>query len=110
MREERDLSQMTVLTRHEQLRPFFDALESVYHVRALKQITVQRIDRNFIEQSERGWGRASLSTLASTLRSFFRYAEVQRWCQSGLAATIDSPTLYAQESLPPGRHGARCEH
>lgn len=102
MREERDLSQMTILTRHEQLRPFFDVLECVYHVRTLKQITVQHIDRYFIEQSERGWGRASLSTLASTLRSFFRYAEAQRWCQSGLAAAIDSPTLYAQESLPRG--------
>jgi site-specific recombinase XerD len=102
MCEERDLSQMTIKTRHEQLRPFFDTLERVRHLHMLKQVTPQHIDRYFVEQSERGWSRASLSTLAGTLCSFFHYAEAQRWCRSGLAAAIDSPTLYAQESLPRG--------
>lgn len=102
MCEERGLSHMTILTRHEQLRPFFDAIERVRHVHALKQITPQHIDRYFISQSENGWSRASLSTLADTLRSFFRYAEAQRWCRSGLAAAIDSPTIYSKESLPRG--------
>jgi site-specific recombinase XerD len=102
MREERGLSQMTIQTRHEQLRPFLDTLEHDRHVRSLTQITPRHIDRYFIEQSNSGWSRASLSTLAGSLRSFFHYAEMQRWCQSGLAAAIDSPTLYAQESLPRG--------
>jgi len=102
MCEERGLSHMTILTRHEQLRPFFDAIECVRHVHALNQITPQHIDRYFISQSENGWSRASLSTLADTLRSFFRYAEAQRWCRSGLAAAIDSPTIYSKESLPRG--------
>ena len=102
MREERGLSNMTIQTRHEQLRPFLHALESVRHLISLEQIAPRHIDRYFIEQSHNGWGRASLSTLAGTLRSFFHYAETQHWCPRGIAAAIDAPTLYAQESLPRG--------
>jgi site-specific recombinase XerD len=102
MREERGLSPQTILTRHEQLRPFLDTLEHIRHVRSLQQITPQCIDRYLLEQSKNGWSRASLFTLAGTLRSFFHYAEMQRWCRSGLAAATDAPTLYAQESLPRG--------
>jgi site-specific recombinase XerD len=102
MHEEQGLSPMTILTRHEQLRPFLDRLERIRHLRSLSQITPRCIDRYFIEQSQNGWSRRSLSTLAGTLRSFFHYAEMQRWCRSGLAAAIDAPTLYALESLPRG--------
>jgi site-specific recombinase XerD len=101
MREERGLSPMTILTRHEQLRPFLDTLQT-RRVRSLGQITPRCIDRYLIEQSDNGWSRRSLSTLAGTLRSFFYYAEMQRWCRSGLAGSIDAPTLYALESLPRG--------
>jgi len=102
MREERGLSPRTILTRHEQLRPFLDTLEHDRHVRSLQQITPQCIDRYLVEQSKNGWSRASLFTLAGTLRSFFHYAETQRWCRRGLAAATDAPTVYAQESLPRG--------
>jgi site-specific recombinase XerD len=102
MREERGLSPLTILTRHEQLRPFLHTMEHIRHVRSLQQITPQCIDRYLVEQSENGWSRASLFTLAGTLRSFFHYAEMQRWCRSGLAAATDAPTLYAQEGLPRG--------
>jgi len=102
MSEERGLSPVTIKTRREQLRPFLDTLEQHYDVRSLKQITLGHIDRYFIEQSENGWSRASLATLAGTLRSFFRYAQMRRWCPNGLADAIDAPTLYAQEGLPRG--------
>lgn len=102
MREERGLSPQTVRTRHEQLRPFLDTIEHDRRLRSLRQITPQCIDRYLIEQSEKGWSRASLFTLTGTLRSFFHYAEMKRWCPSGLAAATDAPTLYAQESLPRG--------
>ena len=102
MREERGLSPMTILTRREQLCPFFERLERLRRVRSLQQVTPQHIDRYFIEQSQNGWTRASLATLAGTLRSFFYYAEAQCWCQKGLAAAIDAPRLYAQEGLPRG--------
>jgi site-specific recombinase XerD len=102
MREERGLSPMTILTRREQLRPFFDRLARIRRVRSLQEVTLRHIDRYFMEQSQHGWSRASLATLAGTLRSFFYYAEAQRWCRSGLAAAIDAPRLYALEGLPRG--------
>jgi site-specific recombinase XerD len=102
MREERGLSPMTILTRREQLCPFFERLERLRRVRSLQQVTLRHIDRYFIEQSQNGWSRASLATLAGTLRSFFYYSEAQCWCQKGLAASIDAPRLYAQEGLPRG--------
>lgn len=102
MREERGLSPGTILTRHEQLRPFLDTLEHGRRVHSLQQITPQHIDQYLVEQSKNGWCRTSLFTLAGTLRSFFHYAEIQHWCRGGLAAAIDAPTVYAQESLPRG--------
>jgi len=102
MREERGLSPLTIRTRHEQLPPFFDTLEHDRHLRSLQQITPQCIDRYLVEQSENGWSRLSLFTLTGTLRSFFHYAEMRRWCPSGLAVGTDSPTIYALESLPRG--------
>jgi len=57
----------------------------------------------FIERKgNQGWKRSSLSCLASSLRSFFRYAEGQGWCEPGIAAVIKSPRLYAQEGIPEG--------
>jgi len=102
MREERGLSPMTILTRREQLHPFFTRLARTRRVRSLQEVTLRHIDRYFMEQSQHGWSRASLATLAGTLRSFFYYAEAQRWCRSGLAAAIDAPRLYALEGLPRG--------
>jgi site-specific recombinase XerD len=102
MLEEQGLSPMTIRTRHEQLRPFLDTIEHNRRLRSLRQITPRCIDRYLVEQSEKGWSRASLFTLAGTLRSFFHYAEMKRWCPGGLAAAIEAPTLYAQEGLPRG--------
>ncbi|WP_081716363.1 tyrosine-type recombinase/integrase [Paraburkholderia mimosarum] len=42
-----------------------------------------------------------MHTLADALRSFFRYAQAQRWT-TGDAAAITSPRRYAQEGLPLG--------
>src|SRR5712691_13177439 len=43
-----------------------------------------------------------MQAYATVLRSFFRYAEHQGWCAPGLAATIRSPRLFADASLPKG--------
>ena len=43
-----------------------------------------------------------MAALASDLRSFFRYAEGQHWCDTGMAVAIDSPRLYTAERLPRG--------
>jgi site-specific recombinase XerD len=68
----------------------------------VEQIRVRHVDRYLVRQSDRGWTRASLATLATDLRSFFHYAEAQHWCKAGIAAAIDSPRLYSDEGLPRG--------
>jgi site-specific recombinase XerD len=102
VRHEQGLSEQTILMRRYQLCRFFSVLQRVNRLRSLRDITPRHIDRYLVEESENGWSRRTLSTLASTLRSFFHYAEAQHWCQSGLAAAIDSPRLYAQEGVPRG--------
>jgi integrase/recombinase XerD len=46
--------------------------------------------------------RASMQGYAYHLRSFFRYAETQGWCQPGIAAGIQSGRVYRGETLPAG--------
>ena len=39
---------------------------------------------------------------ANALRAFFRFAEARGWCRKGLAASIRSPRVFSQASLPLG--------
>jgi hypothetical protein len=75
MREEQGLSATTIDTRLERVRHFLTMLPE--HVRSLRHITVRHIDRYLVHQSDRGWSRASLGALASTLRRFIRFAEAR---------------------------------
>jgi site-specific recombinase XerD len=100
LREERGLSPVTISTRCERLKWFFASLQP--HQDSLRKVSVADVD-SFIEmKGNQGWKRSSLSCLASSLRSFFRYAEGQGWCESGIAAVIESPRLYAREGIPEG--------
>ena len=99
MRDERGLSPVTITTRYQQLTNF---LEATWRPGiSLSAISVKDVDAYLAHQGNQGWSRASLHTLASTLRSFFRYAEGQKWC-SAIAAAIEAPRLFAQEGLPLG--------
>ena len=100
MRAERGLSAVTIETRRQQISRFLSRLPRT--VRSLDAITLLDVDRHLIDRSKHGWSRASLATLASSLRAFFRYAEAQRWCEQGFADGIDSPRIYADEGLPRG--------
>ncbi len=100
MRDERGLSPVTITTRCDRLSWFFAALRS--QRASIRAITIDDVDA-FIEAKHRqGWSRASLAALTGDLRSFFRYAEAQHWCGSGIAAAIDAPRLYMREGIPQG--------
>jgi site-specific recombinase XerD len=107
MRDERGLSTVTIDTRRQQIGRFLSELPPT--VRSLDAITLRDVDRHFIERSNHGWTRASLATLASSLRAFLRYAEVQHWCKQGFADAIDSPRIYADEGLPRGPDWSQVE-
>jgi site-specific recombinase XerD len=100
MREEQGLSACTIATRIERVGAFLTALPQ--DVRSLHRVTVCHIDSYLIRQNNRGWTRRSMGSLASSLRSFFRFAEAQRWCRAGITEAIECPRIYADEGLPRG--------
>jgi site-specific recombinase XerD len=69
--------------------------------RALDALTIHDVDTYLAYQGNRGWSRASLHALASTLRNFFRYAEGQGWA-TNVASGIEAPVVYREEGLPLG--------
>jgi integrase len=108
MRSERGLSPITVYTRCLRIGEFLGRVcpeaRGVGHV-ALAQID-EAIARKGVQD---GCTRASIRTYAYILRSFFRYAEAQGWCASGLAAGILPPRVYTGESLPSGPTWAQVQ-
>jgi site-specific recombinase XerD len=98
--DERGLSPVTISTRCERLSWFFDYLNS--RIDSLCSITIADIDDFIKEKGNNGWKRSSLASLASDLRSFFRYAGGQCWCDPKIADVIESPRIYTREGLPEG--------
>jgi site-specific recombinase XerD len=47
----------------------------------------------------RHFGRVTVQTHASSLRSFFQLAELRGWCRTGIAASIMAPRVFQDESL-----------
>ncbi len=100
MREERGLSPVTIFTRCERLNWFFSSLPRGRDT--LHAITPLDIDAFIESKGKDGWTRASMSALASSLRSFFKFAEARGWCCCGITAVIQSPRIYMRERVPQG--------
>ena len=101
MEHEGGLSPVTIRGRCCWVRRFFDRLGSKGG--ALHGITPQRIDmvlQKLIEPG--GYSRETIQECATVLRAFFRFAEARGWCRNGLAASIRSPRVFSQASLPLG--------
>jgi site-specific recombinase XerD len=99
MHDERGLSSVTIATYRQQVTNFLEAIW--YPESSLSAISIRDVDAYLAHQGSQGWSRASLHTLASTLRSFFRYAEGNKWCHA-IAPAIEAPRVFAEEGLPLG--------
>jgi len=98
MRDQRGLSEVTIETRRLRISL---CLQSIFaKVPSIEQVKVLHIENYLHLKSDEGWCRSSVFALASDLRSFFRFAEAQCWCRSGLTALIEAPRLYKDERLP----------
>jgi site-specific recombinase XerD len=98
---ERGLSPATILNRRCFLPPFLTWLSG--QVQTLASVAPEHIVRYFANTAEeRHWKRTTISLAVCVLRAFFRFAESQRWCRQGLAATIAAPRMYSLERLPRG--------
>ena len=101
MEHEAELSPATVHGRRWWVKQFFEQLP--VKGGSLHAVTPRRIDGAFQKLLEpRGYSRKSVRGCAHALRAFFRFAEAQGWCRKGLAASIQAPRVYTQESLPLG--------
>src|SRR5208337_2561711 len=101
MEHEEEQSPETVHGRCWWVKQFFEQLR--VKGGSLHAVTPRRIDVAFQKLLEpRGYSRKSVRGCAHALRTFFRFAEAQGWCRKGLAASIQAPRVYTQESLPLG--------
>jgi integrase/recombinase XerD len=101
MREDRGLSPITVEYRCATVRPFLDQLLDGRS--SLGTITVSDVDSLLAQKvNEEHYARVSIRAYASSLRSFFRYAEMRGWCSAGIAASIMAPRVFQHETLPSG--------
>lgn len=101
MREDRGLSPKTVEHRCAAVRPFLHRL--LDEKGPLATITVCDVDSLLLNKvNEEEYARVSVRAYASSLRAFFRYAEMRSWCPAGIAASIMAPRVFQHETLPSG--------
>jgi integrase/recombinase XerD len=101
MKEDRGLSPATVIACCSSVRPFL--IQLLDGRRSLHTITVSDVDSLLAQKVNKGhYARVSVRDYASSLRSFFRYAEMRSWCPAGIAASIMAPRVFKQETLPSG--------
>jgi len=103
MRRERGWSEATVQYRRSRVHELMQRFCRGEHT--LADITVTMIDQALSEKRSadgRSRSRATLRNRADALRVFFRFAEDRGWCKPGLAASIASPRVYKQATLPAG--------
>jgi site-specific recombinase XerD len=101
LRMEKGLSEGTIRTRHCYVEDFLGWFFQSHN--SLRQITIADLDEAIARKGrDDGYARLSVRAYASSLRSFFRYAESRGWCTRGLAALVASPRVYQHENLPVG--------
>jgi integrase/recombinase XerD len=69
--------------------------------RPFAEVRVEDADA-FLARQGAHWCRVSIASSAKALRAFFRYGEDQGWCRPGIAAAIETPRLFRNETLPAG--------
>jgi integrase/recombinase XerD len=101
MDEDRGLSPATVKGCCSSVRPFL--IQLLDGRRSLGKVTVSDVDLLLAQKvNEEHYARRSVRDYASSLRSFFRYAEMQGWCRVGIGASIMAPRVFQHETLPSG--------
>lgn len=98
---QRGLSQHTVRSYRWSLEKFFDYFSRQHG--SLTELSIRDIDFALACKGERdSYARTTIKHYATALRTFFQYAERRGWCPRGLAASIMTPRLWADEGLPKG--------
>lgn len=101
MEHDKGLSPMTIHSECGHVREFLARCWTDDH--SLSNISIKHIDDAIAAKGTRdGCTRGSIKFYASSLRSFFRYAEMKHWCRPRLAEAIMAPRVYQHEMVPAG--------
>lgn len=70
--------------------------------KSFRYVSLDDVDRFLAIKGATGWNPTTVAVAGQALRSFFRYAESQNWCKSGIAKGIKGPVIPKYNSLPQG--------
>lgn len=98
--KERGLSPRTIHTRHVHVMAFLTWLEQQRH--PLSEVDVRDVELYLALPRSRPWSRVTVAGCVASLRSFFRYAGIRKWCAPKIGEAIDAPRLYTLAGLPAG--------
>lgn len=90
MRVQRGLASETLRSYRSRISAFLNWLHS--HCPEFSNVRASDIER-FLETKRADWSRNSVVAHCRALRTFFEYAEQQRWCSNGIRQSISSPRL-----------------
>jgi len=99
MSQQKGLSPKTVESYRWHAAQFFDWFDTQH--KKLSELKVTDVDHYLSKQSKK-WGPWTMRQAASTLRIFFRYAKVQRWCCGVTPEAITGPSILRHQTLPVG--------
>jgi len=100
MREERGLSEITILKNCRQVQEFFNQIKKDPN-QFLAHLTPRHLDKWILQRlHQRNYVNNSIKLFAYRLRAFFRYAESRGWCQPGISNSIQAPRVYTHQTLP----------
>lgn len=101
MRDERNLSALTIRTRCGRAAEFLRLADTEgYDIRRLDWRTIDLILAS--KRRRDGLTRASMQTYGYNIRNFIRYLEEHGQCRPGLSLSIQPPRVYQGEALPAG--------
>ena len=100
-REERGYSDQSIEGICGAANEFFVFLDGCGPEARLSNVAMADIDRAFEAKSDgRTPSRRTISSYASRLRAFFRFAEERGLCRQGLAGAIKGPRIFTHETFP----------
>jgi len=99
LRHERGLSATTLTNYQWHIERFLTDFSA--RQRPFDEVKIEDVDA-FLAHQGVHWCRVSIASSAKALRAFFRYIEDKRWCRAGIAAVIETPRLFRDETLPAG--------
>jgi integrase/recombinase XerD len=101
MRSQRGLALETLKSYRSRILTFLSWMES--HCPEFSNVRISNIEEYLDAKRSDGLSRSSVSAHCSALRTFFGYAEQQRWCNCGIRESICSPRVsrVAEHLSPP---------